>query len=125
MATFLQSLAPSIPSASQAGARIFQYIHKLEEILVRQSQPTMTVDPVVAHPQPEVAGEPRTTSMMPQQHPHPHLPPTQPTLLDQYALPNTAFYNFQTDFIGNMWTNAFNDSADIDWASAIESWGTT
>ncbi|KDN64001.1 hypothetical protein CSUB01_10048 [Colletotrichum sublineola] len=125
MATFLQSLAPSLPSASQAGARIFQYIHKLEEILVRQSQPTMTVDPVVAHPQPEVAGEPRTTSMMPQQHPHPHLPPTQPTLLDQYALPNTAFYNFQTDFIGNMWTNAFNDSADIDWASAIESWGTT
>ncbi|GKT50608.1 uncharacterized protein ColSpa_10789 [Colletotrichum spaethianum] len=62
--------------------------------------------------------------MMPQQQPQPQLPP-QNGLLEQYALPNTAFYNFQTDFIGNMWTNAFNDSAEIDWASAIESWGTT
>ncbi|KAK1974314.1 hypothetical protein LZ30DRAFT_608330 [Colletotrichum cereale] len=123
MATFLQSLAPSLPSASQAGARIFQYIHKLEEILVRQSQPAMAVAPVVAHPPSDAAGESRTTSMMPQQ-PLPHLTPQQ-GLLEQYALPNTAFYNFQTDFIGNMWTNAFNDSADIDWASAIESWGTT
>ncbi|KAK1573689.1 uncharacterized protein LY79DRAFT_525315 [Colletotrichum navitas] len=124
MATFLQSLAPSLPSASQAGARIFQYIHKLEEILVRQSHSTMAVAPVAAHPQSDVAGEPPTTSMMPQEQPHPHLPPQQ-SLLEQYALPNTAFYNFQTGFIGNMWTNAFNDSADIDWASAIESWGTT
>ncbi|GJD00006.1 C6 transcription factor [Colletotrichum higginsianum] len=104
MATFLQSLAPSLPSASLAGARIFQYIHKLEEILVRQSQPAppAAVAPIVHPPTSEMQG-----------------------LLEQYALPNTAFYNFQTDFIGNMWTNAFNDSAEIDWASAIESWGTT
>ncbi|KAK2053873.1 hypothetical protein LY76DRAFT_523689 [Colletotrichum caudatum] len=124
MATFLQGLSTSLPSASQAGARIFQYIHKLEEILVRQSHSTMGVAPMVAQTQPDVAGEPRTAGMMPQPQPQPHLPP-QPGLLDQYALPNTAFYNFQTDFIGNMWTNAFNDSADIDWAGAIESWGTT
>ncbi|KZL68104.1 C6 transcription factor [Colletotrichum tofieldiae] len=123
MATFLQSLAPSLPSASQAGARILQYIHKLEEILVRQSQPTPAAASMV-HPQPEMAGEPRTMSLMPQQQPQPQLP-QQHGLLEQYALPNTAFYNFQTDFIGNMWTNAFNDSAEIDWASAIESWGTT
>ncbi|WQF85316.1 Putative zn(2)Cys(6) fungal-type DNA-binding domain-containing protein [Colletotrichum destructivum] len=153
MATFLQSLAPSLPSASQAGARIFQYIHKLEEILVRQSQPAppAAVAPIIHPPPSEMVREPGALSLMPQQqrqqlqqqqqqqqqshqqqphqqHPnrqsHPQLPPQQ-GLLEQYALPNTAFYNFQTDFIGNMWTNAFNDSAEIDWASAIESWGTT
>ncbi|KXH35002.1 hypothetical protein CSIM01_02038 [Colletotrichum simmondsii] len=128
MATFLQSLAPSLPSASQAGARIFQYIHKLEEILLRQSQaiPTVTAVPAVSvapvmHHQPEITNDPRVMDLMPQP------PPQQqhPGFLEQYALPNTSFYNFQADFIGNMWNNAFNDGAEIDWAGAIESWGTT
>ncbi|OLN87638.1 hypothetical protein CCHL11_05617 [Colletotrichum chlorophyti] len=113
MATFLQNLAPSLPSASQAGTRLYQYITKLDGILMNvenQQSPTL---PAEMHQQPDVSNEPRTLETIPQQ-----------TMSDQYALPDTAFYNFQSGFIGNMWLNAFSEAAEIDWTSAIESWGT-
>ncbi|TEA18470.1 hypothetical protein C8034_v009495 [Colletotrichum sidae] len=121
MATFLQNLGPCIPNALQISVKLFQYItkidDKIDEQMIKQSQPPPPLPlPAAALPHPAAPAMP-PEALPPELHAaqvmHPMIPPN---TIAQYPLQNTALFdNLPMNFMNNVFSTAFSDTAEIDW----------